>query len=99
MEENLPLLVAAEIHMDSATAGSFVAEKHSGAHGELVDFYFGGVGHLAVTAQDRFFISRLLLGQASLLNSMRYRYILQRRGCGSRDIVMRAPLINGAHAH
>ena len=39
VEENLSLLVAAEIHMDSATAPSFVVEKDGDADSELVNFY------------------------------------------------------------
>ena len=79
MEENLPLLVAAEIHMDSATAGSFVAEKHSGAHGELVDFYFGGVGHLSVPTQADF--KQIPTGQVSLQNrTVIYSIELEARG-------------------
>lgn len=46
VEEYLSLPVTAEVHVDSATAAGFVVEKHSGSHGELVDFYFGGVRHL-----------------------------------------------------
>ena len=46
VEENFSLLVAAEIHMDPATAPSFVVEKDGGADGELVDFYFFRFWHL-----------------------------------------------------
>ena len=53
VEKNLSLPVAAEIYMDSATAASFVAEKHRGSHGKLVDFYFGGVSHLSLSTPSR----------------------------------------------